>query len=420
MVGSSDARPNRSIPPHPAFPNDPAMDPFPLDPQRHDYPHYLTKHPLKKFFTSGDVERVLFRFLWERFNNKVYWGMTVEEYTTEMRDRLDDDRIKRQTLNPALKFAIDCGMIMFSPQRHVVLQNLMQQVPNAGEVTVVDVPDDPAGFHVAQAGAEVVLSLMRKIQSRKEGPIHIGLAPGEKSERLVRALAGLLRLYPDAPHLVVHALTPPHAVWRPDQTPLAWLGLLKGTLCDEVEFVNLPAEPVCASGARLEDSRCEEVREARARVDELDIVITSMAGSGDLHGHLRRHLARPDFRTPAAELERGAWVGEVLLQPYGRSGPIRTSRGLRPVTLLDLQDLARIAGTKGKYVILLCGPCMGCGAPKTEALRPLLEAPSLNIWTHLVVDYRNARSVTRGEGVGSGSGGAEEGGRGRAGEALLA
>jgi hypothetical protein len=43
-----------------------------------------------------------------------------------------------------------------------------------------------------------------------------------------------------------------------------------------------------------------------------------------------------------------------------------------------------------KYVVLVAGPCGECGKTKEDALIPLLEEPSLKIWSHLVTDAQTA------------------------------
>ena len=371
------------------------MQPFPLNPDRHNYRNMDRDHPILKKFTVGEVENVLFPVLWDRFTNEEYWEMNITEFTRSMREKFNEPRITRQTLNSLIHYGVTSGVIRFSPRRNFVEQNKLMQFANAGQVTVVDVYDDERGIQFASAGAELVLELIRDVQCTKPGPVHLGLPPGAKCERLVRELASLLDNYLDAPDLVVHALTPPHAVGRPDQTPLAWLGLLKGTRCGEVEWINLPAEPICATGKRPSDSGCADVRRAYERIDELDIVVTSMASYGDPHGHLSRHLESEDFNATARELQRKSWVGEVLLQPYSATGPIEIEEGPKPVTLLGLKDLARIAHTPNKKVVLLCGPCAdkSCKKKKTNALLPLLEVSQLGVWTHLVVDYEISRTV---------------------------
>jgi hypothetical protein len=46
--------------------------------------------------------------------------------------------------------------------------------------------------------------------------------------------------------------------------------------------------------------------------------------------------------------------------------------------------------SKEKYVVLVAGPCGECARTKEDAIRPLLEEPSLKIWSHLVTDMETA------------------------------
>ena len=67
---------------------------------------------------------------------------------------------------------------------------------------------------------------------------------------------------------------------------------------------------------------------------------------------------------------------------------------MRAVSLLGLSDLRAMVAAPDKYVLLVAGPCNACGALKTEAIEPLLVQPSLNLWTHMVMDVETAEQLT--------------------------
>jgi hypothetical protein len=90
---------------------------------------------------------------------------------------------------------------------------------------------------------------------------------------------------------------------------------------------------------------------------------------------------------------RQGWVGDVQYLPYSTTGPIGVASGVRAVTLFELSELVEMVKSGNKHVVLVGGPCGHCGASKTEALRPLLEEPSLRVWSHLVVDAGTAEKL---------------------------
>lgn len=61
--------------------------------------------------------------------------------------------------------------------------------------------------------------------------------------------------------------------------------------------------------------------------------------------------------------------------------------------MVELEELVRLASCRGKFVVLLVGPCGLCGMPKTAALRPLLRVPALRLFTHLVMDLKTAEEL---------------------------
>jgi len=89
-------------------------------------------------------------------------------------------------------------------------------------------------------------------------------------------------------------------------------------------------------------------------------------------------------------LESAGWIGDVQLRPYSSKGPITVDTGIRAVTVFEIAKLVTLAQKRDKAVLLVAGPCAYCGRPKAEALRPLLEEPSLAIWTDVVLDVETA------------------------------
>ena len=83
-------------------------------------------------------------------------------------------------------------------------------------------------------------------------------------------------------------------------------------------------------------------------------------------------------------------------RPYSKDGPIKEMpEDKRAVTVFELDEFARMAATKNKHVLLIARQCGICGMTRANALRPLLTAPALRLWSELVMDEVTARDLLR-------------------------
>jgi len=284
-------------------------------------------------------------------------------------------------------------------QRIADTYHVGRELGDQREVQVVNVRRPEAIRHVTSAGAELVLSLVEKIGRRKR-PVHIGLGAGYSAMMVARHLADRIRSDPDCPGLVLHALSAGgFQVDKPQRSPITYFNYFDGALT-KVDFVALFSHTIVPNDDYERIRKSPGVQKAFERADEIDIVVTSFAWAHDEHGMLRQFLKH---LVDAGELESdtirrmldAGWTGDVQFRPYSATGPILEECPVRAVTLFELSDLARIAHTEGKHVVLLARPCGECGTLKTEALRPLLTEPSLRLWTHLVVDVDTAGALLK-------------------------
>ena len=88
-------------------------------------------------------------------------------------------------------------------------------------------------------------------------------------------------------------------------------------------------------------------------------------------------------------------VGDVQYNPFSENGPVLFDSGVRAVTLFELDELKELAEKKGKYVVLVSGPCWKCKKLRTHALRPLVANPRLKVWSHLVTDLATAEDLVK-------------------------
>ncbi|HUT94558.1 MAG TPA: hypothetical protein VMY37_34195 [Thermoguttaceae bacterium] len=323
-----------------------------------------------------------------------------------LKERWGRDDLTREKIYPLFWEAARRRFLFLQPPRELHLAQRIADTYHVGrelgderEVQVVNVRSPEAIRHVTSAGAELVLSLVEKI-GREKRPVHIGLGAGYSAMMVARHLADRIRSDPDCPSLVLHALSAGgFQVDKPQRSPITYFNYFDGALT-KVEFVALFSHTIVPNDDYERIRKSPGVQKAFERADEIDIVVTSFAWAHDEHGMLRQFLehlidaGELDPDTIRRMLDAG-WTGDVQFRPYAATGPILEECPVRAVTLFELSDLARIAQTEGKHVVLLARPCGECGALKTDALKPLLTERSLRLWTHLVLDVDTAGALLK-------------------------
>lgn len=258
-------------------------------------------------------------------------------------------------------------------------------------IRVVAASDRTANEHVSSTGADWILELIREVGCRKE-VVHLGLGSGWTTMQVARRLALRLRDEVNCPPLVLHALSSGFDITDPMRAPVAFFAFFQD-LPTRVGYRSLFVQAAVPWNRYDEVKTQPGVRESFECKDAVDIVVTSLASASDDHGALNRFL-RPWGAKGLSDLKRQQWVGDLQYLPFSAKGPIKVKSGVRAVTLFELPELAAMARTGSKHVVLLGGPCGECATPKHEALRPLFEAPSLRVWSHLVLDATTAHVLS--------------------------
>jgi hypothetical protein len=242
---------------------------------------------------------------------------------------------------------------------------------------------------IADAAAEELLELIYRVGHNGKR-VHIGLGAGNTSQCVVRRLGKLVQRASSCPPLTLHALTPGFSV-DPLKSPVTYFRFFEKSGVD-IEYVGFSAAPI-VDVADLPKLRQEPgYVNAAEQAQDIDIVITSLARAGDPHGMLERYL-KEHYRGTYDQLRKKSWKGDVQFCPFSDE-PLELKQGVRAVSLLGLRDLKAMVDQPNKYVLLVAGPCNACGERKTEAIAPLLVEPSLNVWTHMVMDVETAASLT--------------------------
>jgi len=273
-------------------------------------------------------------------------------------------------------------------------------------IQVVNVRGAAAPAHVATMGADLLVSLIKRLGQKKkqqqaaDPSVHVGMGGGFSTMMVAKRLAE--RIYSDlsCPPLVLHALSGGgFLVDDPKKAPVTYFAFFDNVLVD-VRFVALFSATVVPSGQYYQVISSPGVRESFQRAAEIDIVVTSFAQAEHRHGLLNQYLKhlidKGELRADELDRMRAAgWIGDVQFRPYAPAGPILEECPVKAVTLFELADLVSLSNLPDKYVLLLAGPCGECAETKTRALVPLLTEPKLRMWTHLITDIQTASELLR-------------------------
>lgn len=324
-------------------------------------------------------------------------GVPVGEIADAVNARYEGQlgrRMSREAPYRLLRFAAQHGMIRFRAPEHASFAEqiighypwLEQKVHVVRTALIED---------VAYHGAELALTIMQQLVRRdRRRVVHIGLGGGCTMREFARILAELLcEPADDLPEvLVIHSLVAGADPNDPTTVPSAFCAYFQRGAVMQVrpEFVSFNAPAVVRQGELPALMRRREIREARARVGELDLIVATGADC-DEHSALRARMA--ESKRSLRKLEKAGWVGDMMWRPLGATARIEVPTEIRAMTLIDLDQVAamRAAGTQ---VVLLLGCCPDCHAPRHRILRTVLDQREPLI-THLVVDSRSAAQCVR-------------------------
>ncbi len=337
----------------------------------------------------------------------------VSEWVRKERNRQD---LNREKIYPLVWEALHRNFLLLcAPVEKDLRNNLIQKYELqhhlsscGGDVVVTNVMGNTASKHVNTTAADLIVDLIGKINLKKKSSaiaegknpndvrVHLGVGAGYAAMEVAKRLSN--RAGAELPKLTLHAITPGgyYIAEQQKDTSTYFSYFVERSI--DVECVGFFSTTVVMEDSYDSFKTNPSLRSCFERRDEIDIIVTSLASSSDPHGLMgqyfdylkSRNLIEEDVRQT---LENQAWVGDLLFQPYSPTKPIYP-KTLRTVALFDFKELVQFSLKQDKYVVLCGGPCADCGAPKTEALKPLLTNPSLRAWTHLVLDREAARQLS--------------------------
>ena len=279
------------------------------------------------------------------------------------------------------------------------------------KLVVVNVSGPTASRHVGSVAADEIIELIYRVGAEKkaravaegrdpnETRVHLGFGAGYAAMEVARRLAD--RADAQTPKLTLHAISPGgFYIAEQQMDPTVYFSYFIDAGLD-VECVGLFSTPVVATEDFERLQRNPSLRRCFERRDEIDIIATSLASADDKHGLFRQYFEylRDEKLIDASELptlEAQGWVGDVLFQPFSATGAL-TPKSYRAVALFTFDELAAFSRRPDKHVVVIGGPCGACGAPKTNALRPLLENENSRLWTRLIIDRDAAKALLDGD-----------------------
>ncbi len=293
-----------------------------------------------------------------------------------------------------LRHAEKLGLIQLRPPIEPELARKLRakfSIADRYEITVVhDVTGDrqASGDRIALNAAETVLKLLKETGNQHGRPMGLGLGPGRATIEFSQHFSRLLRQETGIPKLRLFAITA--GAVSPELHPISFFNLFPK---DRVEqTVALYGEIVLSvKEYRNKMMSVTGLKEAYARRDEVDVIVTAMGSRNDKHDQFWKFMTDSGGMN---QLDKKDWVGNVQYRPYSNTGPVpEESTDARAVTLFDLDYFRDMVGQKNKYVVLMVRRCAFCDNLRAEAVRPLLQQPDLRIWSHLIIDAAIAEAV---------------------------
>ncbi len=345
-----------------------------------------------------DVTREkIYPIIWQAFKR----GFLLLKAPIELnlRDRLVERYRLRAYLDPTAPS--DASDVSPAPDRAV------SDADAERKLVVVNVSGPTASRHVGSVAADEIIKLIYRVAAEKkaravaegrdpnDARVHLGFGAGYAAMEVAKRLAD--RADAQTPKLTLHAISPGgFYIAEQQMDPTVYFNYFIDAGLD-VECVGLFSTPVVATEDFNRLQRNPSLRRCFERRDEIDIIATSLASADDEHGLFRQYFEylRDEKLVDASELqtlEAQGWVGDVLFQPFSSTGAL-TPKSYRAVALFTFDELTAFSRRPGKHVVVIGGPCGACGAPKTNALRPLLENESARLWTRLIVDRDAAKAL---------------------------
>jgi len=339
----------------------------------------------KRHFEDNVIFEVCYQFM---------EGKEIREIADWLKKVTGMEKGTRELVYRIVKKGREKGLIRLeTPYAFKLEHEVRRRFSNLLDIVVVDT--HPKGKNVIDQltvqCVETVIDLIKHIGSSQDS-IQIGIGAGSTTQRFAKKLAQRLQHETHLPKLVLQALTSGFFVKQPNTSPISFFSFFEGLHHLEIEYIGLFA-PGWISWDEFEAMKQNHgVIEAFEAANNLDIIVTSLASADDEHGLYNQFLKKYADKNQITQLQDAGWIGDLLWRPFSKQGPIHLRSGIRPVTLLELDELVGFCNQAKKHVVCFAGPCVSCQQTKANALRPLLEIPH-RMFNHLIIDRITAETL---------------------------
>ena len=326
-------------------------------------------------------------------------GRKVNQIVSELRK--DGDDLSRFNVHAIIREAAQSGHFRYNPPQHLRLSvKISQRADLAGNVSVVhSIEQEAVAIEAAARIFELIngppMQRLRNKLGSKDGELHIGFAGGRILQNTARLLAEKLKTAPRGfgRQICLHALVA--SFGDPLANPNSFLGYFapRKDLPRAPRMVGLPA-PGFIHAETVEMLRqVEGIRDSYEEIENLDLIITS----GGAHWNNTKpcsylHELHKKFGN-FQQLNAAGCVGDIAWRPVSAAGPIELDQGYRAMTLIELSAFPKLIAS-GTRIMVVLGPCGGCGGPKDELLNCLLSWDRKHV-TDLVLDSGTAAALER-------------------------
>jgi DNA-binding transcriptional regulator LsrR (DeoR family) len=301
-------------------------------------------------------------------------------------------RISREDVYRLLAMGRERGYFTFTPPERYALQTRVANTFNVVQ-NRVHVANSRSIDLTASTAAKLIVELILEL-GNKHDEVHVGLGGGYTTRLVAFHLATQLKAVVELPKLVLHALSTGFNPHGHHTAPVTFFGFFEG-IAPKVEYVGLFAPPLVETGQYEEAINDAGVKKSFKARKKLHLVISSLGSASHVHGDFYNFMKQGKRGKDSGlnVLKNAGWVGDVLFRPYSATGPITDDTGIRAVSLLELDELRDMARSRDKHVVIVAGPCTLCPKTRSDAVKPLFEAPDLQLWSHFVMDMQTATEL---------------------------
>ncbi len=320
-------------------------------------------------------------------------GKTAEQIVSILAD--EGITISREKPRNILQKAAGLGRVRYEAPISLTLSAKLKR--DYSWLRTVRVVHSAGMEHITDEAAKTIVEMICDASKGKvrRKAFHLGFAGGGYLRQTAKRLSQRLwRTEGALPHeLYFHSMVGPFDE-NPATDPNSFAAFFsaEGLSPIPTRFVNLLAPGIVTEATFLQLKGTPGIRESFERAHEIEVYVTSAGGHWG-KGCSRLYEIYKGLGDPAllAELDAVQTIGDLMWRPLGVSGPVESPLSVRAFTLFNLSELPELI-KRGKRVLLVMGPCVNCGKPKTALLSAVLQY-SPPLITDLVVDSVTAKSI---------------------------